>query len=88
MTKVPAKARHEHKAGRPHGRAPRPHIQIDGDVLVPKGEAAQELGIAVRTLTRMKPPSVLVGGISYVAMGKLRQQIAEGLSSKKRRTRR
>jgi hypothetical protein len=29
----------------------------------------------------------LVGGISYVAMGKLRAQIAEGLSSSKRKRR-
>jgi hypothetical protein len=86
MLKSTAKA--PRKAGRPQGRVPRPHIQIDGDVLVPKGEAARELGIATRTLTRMRPPSVLVGGISYVAMGKLRAQIAEGLSSKKRRGRR
>jgi hypothetical protein len=82
------KAKAQHKAGRPRGRAPRPHIQIPGDTLVPKNEAAQELGIAVRTLTRMKVPSTLVGGVSYVAIGKMRQIIADGLSSPKRGRRR
>jgi hypothetical protein len=73
------------KAGRPHGRAPRPPIQIEGDTLVPKVEAAKELGIAVRTLTRMHPPTVKVGGIAYIAREKLRAQIAAGLSSPKKR---
>jgi hypothetical protein len=86
MSKSPAKAKC--KKGGPHGRRPRPHIEIPGDVLVPKGEAAKELGIATRTLTRMRPPFVLVGGICYVAMGKLREQIADSLSSAKRRARR
>jgi hypothetical protein len=77
------------KAGRPHGRAPRPHIQIDGDTLVPKVEAAEELGIAVRTLTRMRPASTLIGGVSYLSMAKLRQQLADKLAApKKRRARR
>jgi hypothetical protein len=56
--------------------------------LVPKTEAAAEIGIAVRTLTRMKVPSTLVGGVSYVAIGKMRQIIADGLSSPKRGRRR
>jgi hypothetical protein len=77
------------KAGRPHGRAPRPPIQIEGDTLVPKVEAAEELGIAVRTLTRMRPASTLIGGVSYVSMAKLRQQLADKLAApKKRRARR
>jgi hypothetical protein len=78
-----SQAKAPRKAGRPHGRAPRPHIQIDGDVLVPKTEA-QELGVAVRTLTRMKPATTLFGGLADVAMGKLHQQIADGLSPKTR----
>jgi hypothetical protein len=78
-----AKASHN-KAGRPHGRAPRPHIEIPGDILAPKSEAAEELGISQRTLTRMRPQSTLVGGVSYVAMGALRKQIADGLTAPKR----
>jgi hypothetical protein len=74
--------------GRPHGPKPRPHISIDGDTLIPKSEAAQELGVAVRTLTRMRPPTVMFGGIAYVAREKLRQMIADGLSSPKRGRRR
>jgi hypothetical protein len=69
------------KAGRPHGRVPRPHIPIEGDTLVPKAQAAEELGVATRTVTRMRPETVYFGGV-----GKLRQQIADGL--KKRRSRR
>jgi hypothetical protein len=83
MTKV-----QKRKAGRPPGRVPRPHIPIDGDTLVPKVEAAKELGVAVRTITRMKPATTLFGGVAYIAMGKLRQQIADGLSSPKKRGRR
>ena len=74
--------------GRPPGRVPRPHIPIDGDTLVPKAEAARDLGISTRTLSRMRPASTLIGGISYVSMAKLRQQIAAGLSSPKKRGRR
>jgi hypothetical protein len=78
------------KAGRPPGRRPRPHIEIPGDVLIPKTEAAAEIGVAVRTVTRMRVPSLLIGGISYVAMGRLRQMLADSLSGspKKRRARR
>jgi hypothetical protein len=77
------------KAGRPRGPNQRPNIPLaNGDTLVPKTKAADELGVSPRTLTRMKPSTVMFGGISYVAMGKLRAQIAEGLSSKKRRGRR
>jgi hypothetical protein len=32
----------QHKAGRPRGRRPRPRIEIPGDVLAPKSEAADE----------------------------------------------
>jgi hypothetical protein len=75
--------------GRPRGRTPRPHIEIPGDTLVLRTEAARELGVAAVTLRKMKPPTVLIGGFAYVAMCKLRQQIAEGLSvPKKRRSRR
>jgi hypothetical protein len=74
------------KAGRPSGRAPRPHIPIEGDTLVPKADAAKELGVCARTVTRMRPPTVRFGGVAYVAIGQLRQQIAAGL--KKRRARR
>jgi hypothetical protein len=77
-----------HKAGRPRGRRPRPRIEIPGDVLAPKSEAAEEIGVSQRTLTRMRPQSTLIGGVSYVALGALRAQIAAGLStSKKRRAR-
>jgi hypothetical protein len=74
------------KAGRPPGRVPRPHIPIDGDTLVPKAEAAKGLGVAMRAVTRMRPPTTYVGGVAYVAIGQLRQQIAAGL--KQRRSRR
>jgi hypothetical protein len=89
MAKVQAKAqrqrRKQHKRRR---REAVPQIQIEGDVLVPRPAAARELGVATRTLSRMKPQSVLIGGFSYVALGKLRAQIAAGLSSSKRRARR
>jgi hypothetical protein len=49
------------KANRPPGRAPRRHIEITGDVLIPKTESPCAL------LTRMRVPSALIVGISYVA---------------------
>jgi hypothetical protein len=77
------------KPGRPRGRGQRPNITLDnGDVLVPKVRAAEELGVSTRTLTRMKPQTVTFGGVSYVSLGKLRQQIADGLSSPKKGARR
>jgi hypothetical protein len=78
------------KAGRPPGRAPRPHIEVPGAFLIPKTEAAAEIGVALRTVTRMRVPSLLIGGISYVAMGRLRQMLADSLSGspKKRWARR
>jgi hypothetical protein len=69
--------------GRPPGRQPRPHIPIPGDTLVPKHEAAAGLGISARTLTRMRVPSAKFAGVSYVAIGKMREIIAAGLSSPK-----
>jgi hypothetical protein len=86
MTKVQAKAQRQQRKRR--RREALPSIQIEGDTLVPKPAAARELGVATRTLTRMKPPSVLIGGFSYVAIGKLRAQIAAGLSPSKKRSRR
>ncbi len=89
MEKVQAKAqrqrRKQHKRRR---REAVPQIQIEGDVLVPKPVVAKELGVATRTLTRMKPKSALVGGFSYVAIGALRRQLAEKLSTPKQRRRR
>jgi hypothetical protein len=79
---------HKPSPGRPPGRKPRPHIQIEGDTLVPKNDAAAELGVSVRTISRMRPPTTVFGGVAYVAMGKLRAQIADGLSSPKKRGRR
>jgi hypothetical protein len=87
MTKSPSKARHERKAGRPRGRAPRPPIQLpDGTTLIAKTQAAAELGVNTRTITRMRTETVLFGGVAYVHKEKLAQQIADGL--KKRRVRR
>ena len=74
------------KAGRPRGRMPRPHITLnDGDTLIPKDEAAREIGISRRTLTRMRVPSTLVAGVAYISQRGLRQQIADGLSVPKKR---
>jgi hypothetical protein len=88
MSRNPTK-KYPRKAGRPRGRVPRPHIPIDGDTLVPKVEAARELGVATRTLTRVRPVSTLIGGVSYISMAKLRQQLACKLAApKKRRARR
>jgi hypothetical protein len=76
-----------HKAGRPRGRVPRPLIQLpNGQTLIPKAQAAAELGVVTRTLTRMRPETVMFGGVAYVNREKLRQQIAAGL--KQRRARR
>jgi hypothetical protein len=87
MSKVQEKA--QRKAGKRFHRKALPSIQIDGDVLVPKPVAAKELGIATRTLSRMRPQSVLIGGFSYVAINKLRAQITGKLSAptKQRRPR-
>ena len=85
MSNAPPK-KAQRKAGRPPGRAPRPHIPIDGDTLVPKAEAAKELGVHPRTITRMHPPTAYFGNVAYIAIGQLRQQIAAGL--KQRRARR
>jgi hypothetical protein len=72
------------QAGRPRGCKPCPHIEIPGDTLIPKSEAASELGVNVRTITRMNPASTRIGGRCYVAIGALRKQLADGLSSSKR----
>jgi hypothetical protein len=48
--------------------------------------AAEELGVVMRTITRMRPKTVMFGGVAYVNREKLHQQIASGL--KKRRPRR
>jgi hypothetical protein len=80
------KAQSKRKAGRPHGRVPRPRITLDnGDILIPKDEAASEIGISRRTLTRMRVSSTIVGGVSYVSQRGLRAHIADGLSSPKKR---
>jgi hypothetical protein len=76
------------KAGRPHGRRPRPRITLpNGDVLIPKTEAAEKIGISRRTLTRMRTPSTLVAGVAYVSHHGLLKAVAAGLSSLKRRAR-
>jgi ParB-like nuclease domain len=41
-------AKASRKAARPPGRAPRPHIEIPSDVLIPKTEASAELGVPMR----------------------------------------
>jgi hypothetical protein len=84
------KAPHKRKAGRPPGRAPRPNIPLpDGTTLIPKSQAAAELGVVPRTLTRMRPETVMFGGIAYLNREKLAQQIADSASvPKKRRARR
>jgi hypothetical protein len=69
-------------------RKPLPEIKIEGDTLVPKATAAKELGICVRTLSRMKPKSILIGGWAYVAIGALRRQIVEKLETSTERRRR
>jgi hypothetical protein len=86
MTKSPSKARRESKAGRPRGRVTRPRITLDnGDVLIPKDEAAGEIGISRRTLTRMRVPTTVVGGVAYISQRGLRQQIEDSLSTPKKR---
>jgi hypothetical protein len=84
-TKSEAKSSHDGKAGRPRGSVPRPHIEIPGDVLIPKSEAAAELGVAPRTITRMQVPSTLIGGVCYVPRGRIREMLADSLSSPKKR---
>ena len=75
------------KAGRPHGRAPRPPITLpDGTTLIPKTQAAEELGVVMRPITRMPAKTIMFGGVAYVNREKLHQRIASGL--KKRRPRR
>jgi hypothetical protein len=63
-----------------------PISRLKGGTLAPKAHAAEELKVATRTVTRMRPETVYFGGVAYIAIGKLRQQIADGL--KKRRSRR
>ena len=49
--------------------------------LVPRSEAAWELGISERSLANMRPPTTLVKGRAYVDIGQLRQMIADSVSS-------
>jgi hypothetical protein len=44
------------------------------------------LGVVQRTITRLKPETVMFAGVAYVSREKLHQQIAAGL--KKRRAKR
>jgi hypothetical protein len=75
------------KAGRPPGRVPRPPIQLpNGQTLISKSQAAAELGVVMRTLTLMRPETVMFGGVAYVNREKLAEQIAARLE--KRRARR
>jgi hypothetical protein len=75
----------QRKAGRPPGRVPRPPIQLpNGQTLIPKVQAAAELGVVTRTITRMHPETVMFGGVAYVNREKLRQQIAAGLKQRRR----
>jgi hypothetical protein len=69
----------------PKPRQPRLRIEVPGDILVLRTEAARELGVAACTLRNMRPPTVMLGGFAYVAIGKLRQQIASGLTAPKKR---
>ena len=49
MSRSPEEAKASpNKAGRPRGRAPRPHIEIPGDVLIPETEASAEPGVPMR----------------------------------------
>jgi hypothetical protein len=87
MVKKSAAKAQPRKAGRPPGRAPRPPIKLrNGQTLIPKSQAAAELGVVMRTLTRMRPETVMFGGVAYVNREKLAEQIAARL--KKRRARR
>jgi hypothetical protein len=79
-----------HKAGRPPGRTARPPIVLDsGDRLITKDQASAELGISRRTLTRMRVPTAVVGGVAYISERGLRKQIADSITvAPKRRARR
>lgn len=76
----------QRKAGRPRGRAPRPHITLpNGSVLIPKSDAASEIGVAVRIITRMRLPSTRIGGVCYVARGAVLKAIADNLTTPSKR---
>ena len=57
--------------GRPPGRHPRrdrPNIQLpDGEVLIPRPSFATEIGVSVKTATRMNLPTVYIGNVAFVA---------------------
>jgi hypothetical protein len=55
----------------------RPHIQLAGDVLVPRREFAQELGITDKTAQRKDLPTTYIGNVAYVPREESRRIIAE-----------
>ncbi len=63
------------KSRRPH---PRHHIEIAGDVLMPRDEFALEvLGVCTKTAARMNLPTTYIGGLAFVARDASLKIVAE-----------
>jgi hypothetical protein len=74
------------KAGRPRGRAPRPHIKINGDELWPVSDIAADWGTCERTVKRILGNNVgYHTGVAYARIGVARAELAKGFTAKRRR---
>jgi hypothetical protein len=88
-TDEPTRAR----AGRPRGKHARKRIPLpNGDELWPRGDLADELDIDVRTVQRMRLPTIRVGGAAYhphdeslgILASKIRRPRPEPTNAKRR----
>ena len=79
-----------HRRGRPRGKLKnRPRIPLpNGDTALTRKEKAAQLGVSERTVVRMGAPTMVFGGVAYVADKATDQIIADRLRSPKRRGRR
>jgi hypothetical protein len=78
------------RRGRPRGKLKnRPRIPLpNGDTAITRKEKADRLGVSERTVVRMGAPTMVFGGVAYVADKATDQIIADRLRSPKRRGRR
>jgi hypothetical protein len=78
----------DNPAGRPPGRALRPHIQVPGDELWPLGDIAAEFGISTRSLRRNPDVGITyIGGVAYAKNLATRKAYADAVKTPKQRRR-
>jgi hypothetical protein len=70
-------------------RETRPNIELpDGEILEPRLNFADELGICDKSAQRMNLPTTYVGGVAYVARNASLKIVAERIQRRNQPTRR